>query len=289
MFAEGTFRGEHQESFSSIKNKRKLSSFGRCVYCGRHDDADGVPLKLTSEHIIPEYLGAGLELPEASCSDCQTVTGEFERSLAEEMFDPIRKSYAFPGKDGVLKKTNFPLDVGFETTQHEFIPLIHYPTILVMPHLFPASSYSTRPKNSDDPFNFRMYNINADLEQLKKYGIEKFSSQSVDLVRFSQMIAKIAHVYAMHYFKTESFTPTVADFIRTNYPPATPAHGHFENVGSLWQAKDRPSTNLHEIEVGRITWGNETMLAARVRLFACCEMSSYYVTIGKTAAASQVG
>lgn len=285
MFAEGKFRGEHLEAFPAAKAKHKLKPFGRCVYCGRDQDDVGIPLTLTSEHIIPEFLGAGLELPDASCADCQKVTSGFENSIAREMFDPVRKSFSLEGKNGVLQKINFPLDVGRETSRHEFIPLVHYPTILVMPALYPASSYSRRPKNADDLFNFRMYNINADPALLKQYALDSFSSQSIDLVRFSQMIAKIGHVYALHHYGAGSFTPTVADFIRTDYPPATPATGHFEHVGSLWKARDEPSTNLHEIEVGKIDWNDETLHAVRVRLFASCEMPSYYVTVGRAAAA----
>lgn len=230
--------------------------------------------------MIPEYLGAGLELPAASCLDCQKITGEFERSLAEVMFDPVRKSFALDGKDGVLKKTNFPVDVGRETTQHEFIPLVHFPTILVLPMLFPASSYSRRPKDVDEPFNLRMYNINADPALLRKYALDRFSSQAIDMVRLAQMIAKIGHVYAMHYFGTGTFTPTVADFVRTSFPRGAPCKSHLEHVGCLWQMKDNPSINLHEIEVGKIDWNGQSMHAARVRLFASCDMPSYYVTVG---------
>ena len=115
MFAEGSFTGEHLEAFPASKVKRKLPPFGRCVYCGRKKDESGNALKLTSEHIIPEFFGAGLELPRASCADCQDVTSRFEDTIVREMFDPVRKSFSLEGKTGVLQKTNFPLDVGRET------------------------------------------------------------------------------------------------------------------------------------------------------------------------------
>ncbi len=280
VFEEGTFTGEKLEAFLAVKAERHLPPFGRCVYCGRDRDDAGDPLKLTSEHIIPEFLGAGLELPEASCAECQKATSKVEGSIAREMFDPVRKAFALEGKHGVLLKTNFPLDIGRETTNHEFIPLIHYPTILVLPALYPASTYSRRPRNSDDPLNFRMYNINANAAALKRYAIDTFSTQAVDMVRFAQLVAKIAHAYAMHYFGVGSFTPNVADFIRTDYPVAAPATGYLENVGCLWQRSDHPSANLHEVEVGKIAWMGETRTAVRVRLFASCGMPSYYVTVG---------
>lgn len=282
MFAEGKFSGEHLLTFPAQKTNSKLAAFGRCVYCGRDKDEHGQPLRLTSEHVIPEFLGAGLELPAASCAACQKTTATFESSIAQSMFDPVRKSFSLSGKAGVLKKTNFPLDVGRETSAHEFIPLIHYPTILVLPTLFPAASYSRRPRDADDPFNLRMYNINADSKLLQKYAIDQFSSQAIDMVRFAQVIAKIAHVYAMHHLGYGSFKPLVADFVRTDFPPEALCNSHFEHVGCLWQARDAASPNLHEIEVGEIAWNGQLMNAVRVRLFACCDMPSYYVTVGST-------
>lgn len=98
MFAEGTFSGEHLEAFSPIKQKQKLRPLGCCVYCHAEKNDDGDCLPLTSEHVIPEFLGAGLELPDASCANCQEVTSKFEGAIAQEMFDPVRKSFGLHGK-----------------------------------------------------------------------------------------------------------------------------------------------------------------------------------------------
>jgi hypothetical protein len=271
----GVFHGEHLEVFPAIKNRQKLELFGRCIYCGHRS------LNLSSEHVIPEFLGAGLELPASSCSDCQVSTSAIENSIATEMFNPIRSAFGLQGKNGVLQKRTFPVNVGRLTSDYVFIPLMHHPTVLVMPFLHPASTYSRRPIDADDIINFRFYNINADRSFLEQYSLRGVSTQSVDTVRFSQLIAKIGHVYAMYYFREHALEPTVADFIRTNYPPGAPATGHFEHVGCLWQAKDGESTNLHEIEVGRIDWNDNSYPAVRVRLFASCGMPSYYVTVGK--------
>ncbi|OWV69645.1 hypothetical protein ATY77_21000 [Rhizobium sp. R634] len=279
MFEEGTIEGTHIRAFPAIKKKENLPALGQCVYCHRKADDNGKPLKLTSEHVIPEFLGVGLELPAASCAECQKATADFESAIATSMFDPVRKMLLLKGKGGVLEKTNFPLDVGRETTRHEFIPLRHYPTILLMPNFFPAASYSRRSPLSDDLFNILMFNINAEPEYLKQYALEDFSTQAIDLVHFSQMIAKIAHVYGTHRF--EAFRPTVADFVRTTYPPGSPVLGHLEHVGCLWQRKLPPTDNLHEIEVGAMHWQGKAMTCIRVQLFAAYGMRSYYVTIGE--------
>ncbi|MER8567718.1 HNH endonuclease [Mesorhizobium sp. M0924] len=97
---EGRFFGEYLEDFPAQKVRSKLPSLGHCAFCGRSKQANGQPLKLTSEHVLPEFLGAGLELPRASCNTCQKVTAAFEHSIATEMFDPVRKNWAIEGKSG---------------------------------------------------------------------------------------------------------------------------------------------------------------------------------------------
>ncbi|MEX2697082.1 hypothetical protein [Rhizobium mongolense] len=281
MYREGFFSGQALCSFPAIKEKRKLAALGCCAYCGRTRDPNGKLLELTSEHVIPEFLGAGLELPEASCADCQTATSGFENSIAQEMFDPVRKVLLLKGKGGLSRKLNFPLDVGRETTDRQMIPVIHYPTVLVMPGLYPASSYSNRPFESNGLFNFMMYNINAEAAALAKYDVETASTQSVDLARFCQMVAKIGLVYAANHFGRGALSQTLADFIRTPLPPQTPSVSHFNHVGGLWQQKAAATHSLHEIEVGHIEWNGGRFAAARVQLFACYGMPSYYVTVGR--------
>ena len=53
---------------------------------------------------------------------------------------------------------------------------------------------SRRSPQSDDPFNILMFNDNAEPEYHKQYELGDFSSQAIDLVHFSQVIVKIAHV-----------------------------------------------------------------------------------------------
>lgn len=281
IFPEGVFFGKQLIAFPAVKKKEMLKSFGRCVYCGRSHDAQGKAIKLTSEHVISEALGCGTEVPEASCLDCQLVTAEFEGSVVEEMFDPVRKKISLVGKRGILQKKNFKLDLGTTNTERVMIPDIHHPTLLVLPNLFPASRYSGRPYETHGIFNFIICNLNFSRENISKYGIELFSTQVIDTARFCQMLAKIAHVACVSVYGPGSFTPYVADFIRTALPAKQVSRTHYNFVGHLWQATDQPSTNLHEVEVGEIVWQGETLVGARVRLFASYDMPSYHVAVGK--------
>ena len=281
MFGEGTFKGQYLQVFPARKRKQFLTALGRCAFCGRSQDEHGRPLKLTSEHVIPEALNAGLEVPQASCDECQVVTSTFERTVIEEMFDPVRRSLSFVGKTGVLQKSHFPVDIGTEKTELAMVSSVYHPTILTMPKLYPASSYSGRPYGTNGLFNILTYNINCKKNDLEKYGIERFCTQTIDTARFCQMIAKTAHILAVHHYGYGTFEPLVSDLVRTALPEKTPSSTHYDHVGSLWQAKDQKSSNLHEVEVGTIEWQGISFIAARVRLFAIYEMPSYHVAVGR--------
>ncbi len=281
MFAEGRFTGQRLIAFPAQKRREALHALGCCAYCGRANDQHGFALPLTSEHVIAEALGCGLELPQASCFDCQRVTSEFERSVTEEMFDPVRRSLNLVGKQGVLQKKNFALDVGAETSEFVMISDIHHPTLLTLPGLYPPSACSYRPMNTNGIFNILTYNINCRRQDLDKYEITRFSTQIIDTARFCQMIAKIAHVACMGVHGRGAFKPLVADFIRTSLPPKTPSSAHFNFVGRLWQEKSEESSNLHEVEIGEISWKRATFISARVRLFASHGMPSYHVIVGE--------
>lgn len=280
IFQEGTFKSERTIAFPAQKKKEQLQPLRCCAYCGRKHDEQGTLLALTSEHIIAEALGCGIELPEASCSDCQRVTAEFERSVTEEMFDPVRRSFALEGKGGVLKKQNFPVDVGTTVANVVMLGERHHPTLLTLPQLYPASRYSRRPVNTNGLFNIQTYNINCRKSDLDKHGIDIFATQVIDVARLCQMVAKIAHVACLSVHGYGSFKPLVADFVRSRLLPEASSTTHFNFVGRIWQPLDKPSQNLHEVDVGKITWAGETLIGARVRLFASYDMPSYHVAVG---------
>lgn len=282
LFNEGHFVADHLEVFPAQKSKgrKKLGPMGFCIYCGKVSDDSGAKMQLTSEHIIPEFLGSALELPESSCTDCQRLTSDFERVMAGELFYGPKRKMGLLGKGGQNNKQSLIVDGGQEENDFFLTSASDHPTILVMPLLYPAASYSNRDKNNDRIFRLAIYNINAQLSLLEKYGTSNFSSQAIDLVKFSQLLCKIAHSYAMHYYRESPFTPVLPDFILTTYPTGVSAKGYFEHVGSLWNRKTPSTENLHEIEVGEIFWQEQNLCVVRVNLFACLNMPSYYICVG---------
>lgn len=79
---------------SRMKRRHVDVPVGECIYCR----GGGLPGRLTLEHIIRESLGGMLELPEASCHDCQAITAAFEGEDAGKLFRPVRRQLNFPSK-----------------------------------------------------------------------------------------------------------------------------------------------------------------------------------------------
>jgi len=280
VWSSGKFKGsEFQEHLPREKVSRRLTPLGCCAFCGAKSTPE-IPVKLTDEHIIPEFLGAGLELPAASCDACQTVTSKFESTIARETFDPVRKNMGLKTKKGAMKKSNFPVDIGGAETKLQVVSIEDHPTILTLPGMFPASSYSNRPHNTNGLFNVLMYNLNVDPEALDRQAITSFATSRIDTVRFCQMIAKVAHVYAVSVLGYGGFQHLVSDFVRTDVPKGMPFTSHFNNVGRIWGGEELKSKSLHELELGQIDSDGQSYVAVRVRLFASMGMPSYYVTVG---------
>lgn len=279
LWGHGRFTGSGTKGMPREKAGERLPPLRRCAFCGVKSIAEA-PVKFTDEHIVPEFLGAGLELREATCPECQKVTSAFEDSIARQMFDPIRKAMDLRGKRGPMLKGKFLVDVGREVSDPRVLPIADHPTILTLPNLFPASSFSHRPPGTNGVYNVLMLNLNVDAEALARHGVEGFSTQIIDTVRFCQVLAKIAHVYAVHVHGFDGFEHLVADFVRTDFPKGAASASHFDHVGCIW-GREPASNNLHEIEPGRIEWNGEALLAVRVRLFACLDFASYYVTVGR--------
>lgn len=179
-----------------------------------------------------------------------------------------------------MRKSHFPVDIGREETEKRVLPIMDYPTIITLPRFFPAAAYSTVNAGTHGLFNFLIYNLNVNPESLATYGIDGFCTQSVDLVRFCQMLAKIAHVAAVAELGFDFFRPFLTGFLRTDMPQDAKSATHFDYVGCIWNPNDSSTLDLHEIEVGNIEWGRTVMIGVRVRLFAKYGFPSYHIAVG---------
>jgi hypothetical protein len=63
----------------------KYLPVGRCIYCG------GVAGHI--EHVVPDGIGGKLELPDASCKGCGTITSQFEGKVQRDLLGIVRERH----------------------------------------------------------------------------------------------------------------------------------------------------------------------------------------------------
>lgn len=206
---------------------------------------------------------------------------KFESVVSDSIFGAVRKNLGLKGKKGRMKKGKFEADFGLSISDNKSVHIATHPTILTMPNLYPATSYSRRTRQSNPVFNMVFHNLNVDPDATNLPDENYINSEKFDTLSFSQLIAKIAHISVVAWLRRKPKHMFVADLIRMSVSREVPYEKHFDHVGHIWNDGNHPSSNLHEVDVGEISWNGKTIFAARVRLFACFGMPTYHVTVGQ--------
>jgi hypothetical protein len=267
---------------SRMKRRHEYAPVGRCIYCC----GDGLPGRLTLEHIIPESLGGMLELPEASCHDCQVITGAFEGENAGRLFRPIRRQLNFPSKsrgktrreqreketfvvkiDGINRKISIAEYPGLITSFVFTLPTILLGISPTGESFTGGISLGILPE-----FGERLNALRA------KYGskVEFPTRGSAEAV--GRLLAKIAHAYAAAEIGLDNFKPYLLGIIR-NQDPYLLHH----LVGSA--AGTPPlSEDLHEIEIlpPEEIFGAGKLIVVKIHLFSNYPgIAAHYVVAGE--------
>jgi len=154
------------------------------------------------------------------------------------------------------------------------LPIADYPTMLFFPRLGPPGFLVGRPRDHADMREMWVYQLNLNPLSFEKYQIQSMSSAVMDTQRFSQMLAKIAHSYAVARLGLGNFSPLLLSHIlkTEGYP------WHF--VGG----DDAPllsSTALHELSCNECEANGKRYIVVRVRLFAFLGAPNYSVVVGQ--------
>jgi hypothetical protein len=253
----------------------RYDAVGRCIYCGatRYSGAEIRPL--SDEHIIAEGLSGTLVLPRASCRSCAKVTGKIEGNVLRTILWAPRTLMNLRTKRPRERPTKFTAmatvsgkDVNID------LPIEDYPTMLFFPGLGPPGILVGRARELGDMRQMWTYNMNLNLKTFAKYGIQSMASAVMDTHRFSQMLAKISHSFAVARLGLEGFTPLLLDHILG----AGESPWHFVGGGN---DDPPPSLALHEIGHQECDTNGKRYLMVRVRLFAGLGAPDYLVVTGE--------
>ena len=172
--------------------RRVFPPLGSCIYCGQKVD-------LTTEHIIPESLGGSLEIPEASCAACASITTKFEQRFARNMYWPLRLKLGIKGKRHRRKKRpthwNVCVDDGI-TSQTFPVAIDDLPTMYYTVEMPPPGIAAGRLPSNSNPEMKILLKVNK--EEFERFGTQMDAGQwqmthHFDWDAFNRQLAKIAH------------------------------------------------------------------------------------------------
>ena len=262
---------------------KKYAPVGRCIYCGATEWSAQRPRKLGDEHIIPEGLGGGLVLPEASCKACETITSAVELEWLRGAY------YTARVQKGLAKKKKrpprfLPLQVIRDgKATWESIPLEKYPALIVT-LLFDAPEILSdcAPVEKTLSGGAAAGNLATFGQFLRPYldqGAVTFvpPRSGATSVHLGRMLAKIAHSYAVAELGINGFTPLLLDIIMgadTRYLP------HY--IGGT---RDLPpvSDKVYEINLTTVASGKGVpYFVVKIRLLSDVSgMPEYWVVVGE--------
>jgi hypothetical protein len=278
-----------------VTRKRVFGPFNRCIYCGES-------FELSDEHVVPESLSGRWVLEKASCGKHRDKTSQIEGYIGRELLLPIRHADHFPSKNKgrpLTKLIQVKLIGSNEWTRIEVdiddLPLLIMLPILQWPELMRGH---TEPSPELQP---RWWAMSDPVKQDKffgKHSVKEFQGQSFDGNRVGQLLAKIAHCYAVARIGLNNFEPTLLGIIdgdlsllplyvggtNKSFPPEEDDPEAMKLVGvipstlsKLWSAD-----TLHNLDLQTRTIQNHEYIVVAIRLFSYLRAPGYLVIAGKT-------
>lgn len=254
---------------------REYKAVGRCIYCDSEIYAKGNSRKLGGEHIIAEGLGGNIELLEASCLDCERITGALvEGDVLGNTLKAFRLHLKIRGKKRPPPDT-LPLPL-FPNGPTIDLAIEDYPVVFGFPLYDEPQLFVGGPGGTQPVADFVATLVKYDpIKVARKYGIlQQWSTPRWDSHMLFRMLAKSAHAFAQAEIPGK-FKPVLSDLIRHG---TTDAFNHIGGERTL----PPPTDALHEIGLGYRRVAGKDYVVARIRLFARHGGPVYYVVVGES-------
>lgn len=247
---------------------------GLCVYCGASTyTAEGG--KLHEEHIVPLSINGNYVLPEASCRDCEQITGRNEALIMRGGFRAVREYLQLRSRTK-KRPQELPLfNVNRIEGNKVMVPIDDYPVMWMIPRfdlpgaLRPPGHVST---GNPPPWSTA---INLDHDKMAKHGITNFTTNQMDVFAFVRMIAKIGHALAVSRYGLHHFIPFLRHIILHEAGPEA-----FEFIGGRAETP-HDSEELHGLTLRTLRVGNRVLLVAEIRLFATLGAPIHLAVVGE--------
>jgi hypothetical protein len=236
---------------------------GRCIYCGDPPIGD--------EHIVPSGLGGRWILPDASCKKCEGITSAIEGANLRGPLNGMR-SYLKLAKRRPKEKAKGVRGGGqVRGRDASFIlPAEHAPAVLGLPTLSIPGVFGDKAGTT----GIWTTGTNLRWPILRGYGISQISID-MNLCRFTQLLAKIGHAFAVAEVGIDNFEPLLLEMIRKEPEPEDATHFVGSELGF-----EPPSLSLHAMQIIDIVDRGIPYVGVRIRLFANLASPTYLVIAG---------
>ena len=244
---------------------------GKCIYCGSQAGT------LSKEHIVPFGLGGVHILPRASCEVCAKITAKFEGWCLQRMFGILRPQYHLPTRRPLQRRTDVRITKTHNDGSVEFstIGVGEFPYLML--GFIAGEAGILRGASPTDNHNWRgVCDINA--EGFRGFGDGKSAVRiavRTNWVKFSQLLAKMAHGFAVANCGLDSFRPLLLNLIlgRVAYPQYL--------IGGLSEIP-AAEPHLYRVTVYDHSANDKNYVMAEVRLFAALGTPAYRIVVGET-------
>jgi hypothetical protein len=280
LWNDPTLFVENAVKVSPDKVGKKYPPVTACIYCGAKKFSTNLDRPLSDEHIVAEGLGGNLILPESSCGECAKKTGRIEGAVLRNMMWTPRLRLGIRGKSRKRDMANFLFKATVDGKELPLkLPLADHPSILLLLAYQAPRVLSFRSPDADDVAGFWVHTLGSPTAAIQ-LGAEKISSDGFDTVRFNQMLAKIAHSFAVAEVGPSNFKPLLPEFILRAFGKAEQYRECFNFVGGD-PSHFAPAEELHTLGYETVKFGPPTYLTVVIRLFANLGAPAFRVVVGE--------
>lgn len=275
-------------NFHDLAPTVRRNPVGKCIYCGATEFTPRSGRKLSEEHVVSEGLGGSLVLPEASCESCANKTKRIEGAVLRTLLWAPRRRLKIRGKNRKRNEKLYPVTAivnDRDVVMH--LPLDDHPTVLFFLVLNVPGILCGRKVGESGIQGVWAQELGQSINKILQRGVSTFASATMDTVRFAQLLAKIAHGFAVAELGLDGFSPMLPEFILRTFGQKENWPNCYHVVGG--DPRDYAADNaLHVLGLGMISANGIIYLVVAIRLFANLGAPVFHVVVGEVNQEQQV-
>lgn len=248
-----------------------------CIYCSDGIVKEATKRKLGKEHIIPFGLGGTQILPRSSCKNCARVTGKVEETCQHMMLGATRIRLNLPTRNPGERPSELTMvwqtrDGQLEETR---VSASEFPLVIPGLKLPPPGILTGTPPHGKIAGEFWAAFPNDEVRKSLKDGGPGLRIATFNNHVFCQMLAKIAHSFAVAEWGQLSFKPLLLDLILGRSQTADYWVG-----GNMSSTTPDPS-GLHRIHATRERIDGIEYVIVYLTLFCMFGAPEYRIVVGE--------